>query len=200
MENTLAAAAAALDAGYGIECDVQLSRDGRAMVFHDERLDRLTGIDASLAELDAAALNRVRLADGSAVPTLAALLAMVAGQVPLVIEIKGDDERLADAVLADVRDYEGPLALEGFEPAVVARCTAAAVPVGLVGPLRLGDSLAAVTRLPRCDFLSWSVDRLAAAVERHPNLPLTAWTVRTPEQHARAGALGAQIVFEGIRP
>ena len=200
VENTLAAALAAIRQGYGIECDVLLSRDGHAMVCHDERLDRLAGLDVAVADLSAEALGEVRLVGGGAIPTLAALLRLVSGQVPLVVEIKGGQTPLADAVLAEVAGYGGPLLLESFDAATVGYCARAACPVGLVGPMRGQDSLAAVSRLPRCDFLSWSVDRVGEAAELCPALPLSAWTVRTSAQRAAATAAGAQIVFEGFRP
>ena len=200
VENTRAAARAAIAAGYGVECDVQLSRDGRAMVFHDERLDRLTGIAGALGDYDAEALGRLRLADGSPIPTLAALLATIAGRVALVIELKGSDPRLVEAVLADISGYGGPLVLESFDAATVSRCAGAACPIGLVGPPRQGDGLATIAALPRCDFLSWSVERIAEAAARRPALPLSTWTVRTPAQSEAAQRAGAQIVFEQMRP
>lgn len=199
-ENTVAAAEAAMRRGYGVECDVRLSRDGRAMVFHDERLKRMTGIDAALADLDAAELSRTSLHDGSAIPALADLLRALDGRVPLIIEIKGADATLCESVLAAIAGREASVLLEAFDPAAVARCGGAGCPVGLVGPSERVDSLAAIAALPRCDFLSWSVARLGEAAGHASALPLSTWTVRTPDQRAAAGRAGAQIVFEGFLP
>ncbi len=196
IENTVAAAEAAVASGYGIECDVQLSRDGEAMVVHDDDLGRLTGVAMRCADGDAATIASLPLRDGSRIPTLPAFLAAIAGRAPLVIEIKGDDPRLADRVRDVVAGYRGPVALEGFDADLVARCADAPCPVGLVGP-----SQGRRTRLPaRCDFLSWRVDDLAAAVACHPGLPLTAWTVRDATARAAADRFGAQVVFEGFLP
>ena len=195
VENTVAAALAAVEAGYGIECDVRFARDGTPVVIHDETLERLARRPEAVADLDAAALGATPLRGGGPAPTLAAFLEAVAGRVALVIEIKSaGDVGLVDAVLAKVEGYAGPVVLESFDPAIVARCRRAPCPVGLVGPDEHAVDPAA---LPRCDFLSWSLARLDA---RPAPLPLTTWTVRSAGNAARAAASGAQIVFEGWRP
>ncbi len=195
VENTLAAARAAAEAGYGVECDVLFARDGTPMVVHDATLERLAGRPEAVAALDAEALGTIALADGSTIPTLDALLATLAGRVALVIEIKSvADPSLADAVLDAVARYDGPVVLESFDAAIVARCRHAPCPIGLVGPSEGASALAA---LPRCDFLSWGIKDLDASPA---GLPLTSWTIRSAADAARAEASGAQIVFEGWRP
>ena len=88
-ENTLAAARAAIAGGYAIECDVQISADGEAMVFHDEALGRLTGAVALVAETRTDALRSLAVAGSSeTIPTLPDTLAAIAGRVPLVVEVK----------------------------------------------------------------------------------------------------------------
>jgi len=84
----MAAFAAAIDAGDGIECDVRVSRDGIAFVFHDADLGRMTGHPSSIEAMEAAALDRMRLPDGGSIPRLSALLALCGGRVPLLIEVK----------------------------------------------------------------------------------------------------------------
>ena len=195
VENTVAAALAAVEAGYGVECDVLFSRDGTPMVIHDATLERLAGRSAAIADLDADELGGVVLRDGSAVPTLDALLAAIAGRVALVIEIKSvPDASLADAVLERVERYDGPVVLESFDPAILARCRHASCPIGFVGPSRDAPT---PTAMPRCDFLSWSIGELDT---RPTRMPLTSWTIRSADEAARATAVGAQIVFEAWRP
>ncbi len=123
VENSLSAARAAIAAECAVECDVQLSRDGEAMVFHDFALDRLTEAAGPLAARSAAELGSLRL-DGTAdtVPTLKNLLDMIDGRVPLICEIKSafhGDMRLADRAAAIAVRYDGPLALKSFDPAVL---------------------------------------------------------------------------------
>lgn len=205
VENSLSAANAAVAAGYGIECDVQLSRDGEAMVFHDDDLRRLTGAVGWLRDRDVAELGRLALGSGTDhVPTLAELLATIGGRVALVVEIKsaGDgDRRLADRTLEVLRDYAGPVAIESFDPAIVLHCRnrRPGRPIGLVGPNDTGDTPDPAA-LAASDFLSWSIDDLAGIAACHAALPRTTWTVRTPAQVECATRHGAQIVFEGFTP
>lgn len=204
IENSLGAARDAISAGYGIECDVRLSRDGEPMVFHDRDLSRLTGRDGDVAAFDAADLVKMSLGDsGDTIPSLAMLLELIDGKVPLVIEVKADGvdgpalvARLASALYA----YRGPVVVESFDPALVSLARARlSIPVGLVGPSETSQptdwSAAAES-----DFLSWSIDWLDGAAARFPDKPLSTWTVRTPVQMARAAQFAAQIVFEGFRP
>lgn len=193
LENTIAAALAAIDAGYGIECDVRVARDGTPIVFHDATLKRLAGRPDTVADLPIGALADVPLRGCGSIATLSAFLDAIAGRVALVVEVKtGAAPEGIGRVLDLVAGYDGAIVLESFDPLVLAHCRYAPCPVGLVGPGagHVGD-------LPRCDFLSWDVADLAAVPS---SLPLTSWTVRTPEQAAAARNAGAQIVFEGWRP
>ena len=204
IENSIGAAEAAIEAGYGIECDIQLAADGEAMVFHDDRLDRLTAASGLVADQPSTTLAAIGLRESvDRIPTLAAFLDAIAGRTPLVIEIKSasnGDPRLADRALDLIRGYRGPVAIESFDAAIVAHCMAqgAPCPLGLVGPADSGGDDAAV--IGRCDFISWSIDGLAEAAARYADVPRTTWTVRTVAQHASAERHKAQIVFEGFRP
>ena len=205
VENSIAAAEAAIAGGFGIECDIQLSRDGEAMVFHDERLERLTSARGRLDDQDAAVLSSTVLAGGEdRIPTLADFLSAIGGRAPLVIEIKSvfdSDMRLTERAVALLEDYPGVVALESFDPAIVghARRLGARGLVGLVGPAedRDGPDPAFVEG---CDFLSWKLDDLASIAARYPRVARSTWTVRTREQQDSAAACNAQIVFEGFVP
>ena len=119
-ENSLLAFKAAVDSGYGIELDIQLSRDGRVMVFHDENLFRMTGLDRELCELDAEELRALRLKDTSEkIPYLTEVLALVGGRVPLLIELKGKsvtDMRLCEKAEKLLLPYKGLWCVESFNP------------------------------------------------------------------------------------
>ncbi len=220
-ENSLAAAAAARDAGYAVECDVQLSADGEAVVFHDDTLARLTGAPERVADLPLSALRGLALAGGDErIPSLAELLALLADRVPLVCEIKSrfdGDMRLADRAAAVALAYDGPLAFKSFDPEVIAHLRARAVsrPLGIVAEASYDSPyFAALTGAQKrdCtaflhigrtapDFLSWRVDDLPHAA---PSLmralgrrPVMAWTVRSPAQWALARAFADQAIFEG---
>jgi len=220
-ENSLAAAEAAAAAGFAIECDVVLSADGEAMVFHDATLERLTGATGPVGARSAADLGALRLlGTGEPIPKLEDLLALVASRVPLVCEIKSDfdgDFRLAARAVEAAAEYEGPLAFKSFDPAVIAHLRAAncARPLGIVAQASYDDpyfsalspeqkcDCAAFTHIGRTrpDFLSWCVNDLPHAA---PSLmralvgkPVMAWTVRRPEQWALVREYADQAVFEG---
>lgn len=141
-ENSLAAVQAAVDAGYGIEIDLQPSSDGVPMVFHDDTLDRMTAETGPVTERTAAALGRIALhnAAGAGIPTLEEVLRTVAGRVPLLIEVKDQsgnlgpvDGALERATAQTLEGYQGPVALMSFNPHSVAVLAAAApqLPRGL---------------------------------------------------------------------
>jgi glycerophosphoryl diester phosphodiesterase len=224
-ENTLAAARAAVAGGFAIECDVQISADGEAMVFHDPALGRLTQASERVSDTSAAALGRLTVA-GSAerIPTLPEFLAAVAGAVPVIVEIKSaydGDLRLARRTAEVAAGYGGPVALKSFDPEIVASLREglpATIPRGIVAETTQDDpvyatmtesrrrSLSDLLHFPetRPDFLSWRVNDLPCAptalCRLLAGLPVMAWTVRTPEQRANAAAHADQMVFEGFVP
>ena len=118
-ENSLSAFAAARDAGFGIELDVRLSGDGRMVVFHDDTLTRVAGIDKRVDELTLEELKTCRLLDtDDTVPTLSEVLELIDGRVPLLIEIKEDAGKSAvtRALVKELDGYRGPYIVESFNP------------------------------------------------------------------------------------
>jgi glycerophosphoryl diester phosphodiesterase len=129
--------------GYAIECDVQMSGDGEAMVFHDFTLERLSAQQGRVDAFTAQHLCGLRLRGGAdGIATLPAFLTLLGGATPLVCEIKSrfdGDLRLAERVAACAAAYDGPLCIESFDPQVMAHLRAhgaalgiAHVPLGMV--------------------------------------------------------------------
>lgn len=121
-ENSLAAFEAACDKGYGIELDVQLSKDGVVMVFHDYTLTRMTGLDKKLCELDAEELCKLTLAGSDqTIPTFLEVLNLVNGRVPILVELKGEslDTALCPKVAQILKDYDGDYCIESFNPLLI---------------------------------------------------------------------------------
>jgi glycerophosphoryl diester phosphodiesterase len=187
IENTLQAAEAAIAGGFGIECDIQLSSDREAIVFHDETLDRLTDATGPLSALSAAEIARVEIkGSGEPPPTFAAFLDRVAGRTPIVCELKSrfdGDWGIADRAAALASGYDGPLAFESFDHDLAAylrlrrphmRSSRRPCPVGLLAQASYDDPdwafLTAEQKQDwadfdhydraRPDFLSWKVDDL----------------------------------------
>ena len=135
VENSPSAARAAMARGYAIECDVQLSGDSEAMVFHDFTLERLTAQQGRMDAFTAQQLCGLSLRGGAdAITTLPAFLALIDGATPLVCEIKSrfdGDMRLAERVAACAAAYDGPLCIESFDPLVMAHLRAHGAAFGI---------------------------------------------------------------------
>jgi glycerophosphoryl diester phosphodiesterase len=206
-ENSLAAFAAAAENGYAMECDLQLSADGVAMVFHDATLDRLTSARGAVGARSAKALRELRLLGTTEpIPALRDLLDLIGGRAPILIELKHDVAPVGPLEEAAWR-------VQSFDPGAVAwfRDRAPAALRGQVtGDWRrfregeapaLRNAFRAIAARPH--FLAWNVKRLshwAPALTRRLGLPLLTWTVRTPEDLAAARACGANPIFENLRP
>jgi glycerophosphoryl diester phosphodiesterase len=211
VENSGGAIAAAVVEGFGVELDVQLSRDGQAMVFHDYDLDRLTIEKGPLAERTAEELQAIRLyVDNEVIPRLAQALETIDARVPLLIELKSPERRVAGlcrSVAEALEGYEGAVGVMSFNPEVSA-WFARHAPHRLRGLVvtergKKGMRGRAERRLAlwrsRADFLAYDVRDLPsrfAAAARSRGLPIYTWTVRTEADRARASAHADQIIFE----
>lgn len=224
IENMPAAATAAIAGNFAIECDIQSSADGEAMVHHDFALGRLTDGSGALKDKTAAELKQVAFRDtAEKMMTLADLCAVVAGRVPLLIEVKSrfDGDRRLVARMAEVlASYDGPAAAMSFDPDQVTalRELMPSRPRGIVAERDYsGADWPETTAAQRRDmthlrhafrtqphFVAWWVDDLPAAapwIARNLfGCPLLTWTVRTPEQRAKAARHADQMIFESFRP
>jgi glycerophosphoryl diester phosphodiesterase len=217
IENTPSAFAAAVTASYAIECDLQISADGEAMVHHDDALGRLTEGSGRLDEMTSAELRRVAFkATTDRMISVGELCELVAGRVTLVIELKSGrpgDQRLALRAGQVLSAYSGPAALMSFDPAqIVTVCRSVprltrgivaerwSAPAGRTRALAYGRAALAA----RPQFIAYSVKDLPAALplaaRRLGGMPLLTWTVRSVEDRQRAARWADQMIFEGFRP
>lgn len=121
-ENSLAAFRAAVEKGYGIELDVHRTKDGQLVVHHDDSLKRLTGVDIRISRSTLEEVRTCKLPNGEPVPTYDEVLDVVAGRIPMVVEVKAEDgnhNELSKAVYERMQRYEGPWCLESFDPLAV---------------------------------------------------------------------------------
>jgi glycerophosphoryl diester phosphodiesterase len=220
IENTPSAFAAAIAARYGIECDLQISADGEAMVYHDDALGRLTEGCGRLDAATAAELKRVAFkATCDRMITLGELCDLVAGRATLVIELKsrfGGDRRLVSRAASVLSGYRGPAAVMSFDAAQIAdlRATGPALPRGMVAEKQGWDQFAATPKRAimtfahalsaRPQFIAYAVRDLPAllpaAARSVLRLPLLAWTVRSADDQHKAARYADQMIFEGFRP
>ncbi len=210
-ENSLAAFAAAVEAGTPIELDVRLLADGEVVVFHDGDLERLTGVAGAVAEWSANAIRPLRLlGTDERVPLLRETLDFVAGRVPLLIEIKADSALpvgpLEAATLQLLEGYAGAFAVQSFLPASVAYLAAQA-PRVVRGQLasddawHQGDEHATREESALPDFLAYRLDALPTPLSsalRARGVPLLAWTIQTPPQQSRARSVADNYIFETL--
>lgn len=211
IENSRAAFAAAIGKGHGIELDVQASRGGDAMVFHDYALDRLTGEQGAVATRSAAELERVKLAGtDETIPPLPEILALIGGRVPLLIEVKAKDRLVAPLCLSVFRaldGYLGPVGVMSFNPEV-ARWFASHAPRVVRGLVVSEDGKRGLKGMverrlslwrARPDFLAYDIRDLPsrfAARARARGLAVMTWTVRDARQHRTASRHADQIIYE----
>lgn len=219
-ENSLAAFQAACAGGYGIELDVQLTADGEAVVFHDDRLERMTGREGRLRDHTAAELSTYTLkGTDETIPTLADTLTMIGHRAMVFIELKtpfGDVGPLEKRVTEVLVDHNGPTAVIGFNPYSHA-WFADHHPQILRGldsyswnddsarklAPEMRKSLAALEQveIARPDFLALGLDMLPsprADLYRAKGMPIVAWTVRSPDQWEGVKDHCDNLIFEGF--
>ncbi len=221
-ENSRAAIRAAIAEGYGIEIDVQLSGDGAAMVFHDYHLERLTDAQGAVQLFNADTLKSTALRGGNeGIPDLTEVLSIVAGQVPLLIELKDQDGAMGPnvgvlerATAQALAGYAGDVAVMSFNPHAVAALQVLApdVPRGLTtsayrpSEWPLSEATCKQLRdIPDYDrvgasFISHEVDdldRARVAEIKKSGAVVNCWTVRNAAQEAQARLVADTITFDG---
>lgn len=225
VENSRAGFAAAIAAGYGIECDLQLSADGVPMVFHDYDLKRLTGEAGPVRQRGAGELGRQELtgSGGEGIPTLAEMLALVDGRAPLLIEIKDQDGALGpdvgalEAAAAEVlAGYGGPVALMSFNPHSMAAMARLApdIPRGLTTCDYRAEHWPTIPEPRRAELrpILPDFERVGASFVSHVHnaldtppvaalkargVPVLCWTIRSPEEEVAARKIADNVTFEG---
>ena len=201
-ENSLLAFAAALELGAGIECDLRLTADDQILVFHDQETWRMCSSHLVIGKSTHAELSRLRVGDGP-IPTLESLLSLVGGRVPLLLEIKVDDDvwRWMPALRRALRDYRGRHGVMSFDPRItrLLKTNHPRVRRGLI----LKDNLSPLRRR----MAMWLADPQFLAVERtalgkswvakeRERTPVYSWTIRGPEQRAQAQVHADALIWE----
>ncbi len=224
IENMPAAAQAAIAGNFSIECDIQLTSDGEAMVHHDDVLGRLTEGSGALLGKTSAELKAIKFKDTpERMMTLGDLCALVAGRVPLVIEVKSHfngDRKLVKRMAEVLASYSGPAVGMSFDPdqVLALREIMPHLARGIVAereytatdwPEASPEQRRGMTHLrhafrTRPHFVAYWVNELPAAapwIARNIfGLPLLSWTVRTPDQRERAARYADQMIFESFVP
>ena len=200
-ENSLSAFAAAVEFGAGIECDLRLTADDRILVFHDADASRMCGINQRVGQSTLQELASLRVG-GDPIPTLSALLELVGGRVPLLLEVKteGDARRWPRALAHDLAGYRGAFGVMSFSPWLGRLLKSKAdflrglVVRSTLPPFRRRLAI----QLAAPDFLA--IDRAALDqpwVERmRQSVPVYSWTIRTPARRAQAEVQADALIWE----
>jgi glycerophosphoryl diester phosphodiesterase len=226
IENTAPAFLAAIAKGYGIECDLQAAKDGTPMVFHDDKLERLTGEPGRISFLSPTALARLTYkGQDERIMTFAQFLDLVDGQVPLLVEVKTNSatplDPFLDRIARQARAYKGSIALMSFDLEVVAALArlAPTIPRGpVIGSHQLPKRLwatpgaagrATIARLldgapATGSFLAVDVRILRATrgwmTRRAIDKPLFSWTIRSRRERSTAARYADAPIFETYEP
>ncbi len=227
VENSRAAFEAALEMGFGIELDVQMSRDGVPVVFHDDTLDRLTPLSGPVRDKTVEELAGIPLSGGpDTIETLKDILELIGEKAPVLVEIKdqgaraGHDSASLDQVAGwvvktAVASHNVTAAIMSFNPAYMAALSwlEPSIPRGLVGmvfdePNLSPEVNAALTdyaafETSGCAFVSHdrnSLETPAVARLKSKGVPIFTWTVRSPDEESEARKVADNITFESYVP
>ncbi len=214
LENSLAAFQAAIDAGYGIELDVQMSADGVPMVFHDADLERMCGVGGKIWEYTCAELQQMRLLDTEeTIPTFGEVLELIAGQVPDKLDRVNTD--VCQAGNALLQNYEGDYCIQCFHPLALMWYKKNA-PEVVRGQLSQsfweeekyhGDALyALLSYMPenvvtRPDYIAYQfddADKLSFRLCRAMGAKTAAWTLRDPADYEIAKENFDLFIFDSF--
>lgn len=220
IENSMSAFEAAVAHGYAIELDVQVTSDGDAVVFHDERLERLTESSGKVRRRTSDELSTIPLSGtNETIPTLKSVFDMVQGRVPILVEIKNPTRKVGklEGRVADLlSSYAGEAAVQSFNPLTLQwfHKNAPQISRGLLASdyrnvtqvnmsrrARFIMSNLLLSPLGRPNFIGYDVDALPAfapALMRKVGFPLLAWTVRTDKQRVTSARHADNIIFEGF--
>ena len=211
-ENTLPAVSAAVEAGFGVEIDVRMTADEQVVVFHDDNLDRVAGVEGKVSEMTYRDLQAHMIGEsGRPMPLLHEVLDEIDAREALFIEVKSkredDPSRLCAGVRRAMEGYAGDVAVMSFDPRVTQwfKTVAPKIARGLViGEEALGSTKArlllkfAVSK-SKPDFLACDIRQLPnkfCTTWRKGGKPLLTWTVRTADQEVTGKAHTDALIFE----
>lgn len=207
----MGAFAAAANRGFAIECDLQISATGVPVVFHDPALDRMTSVSGQVRDRTPQQLAQLNLLEtNDTIQPLSEHLKLVAGRVPVVLELKGvegADAGFVEGVARAVKDYEGQLAVMSFDHWICAQFAKLlpGLPRGLTaeGDDTCYDSHVKAMTAYDLQFISYSVRDLPCrfvAEARDHGLPVITWTVKDRAAEEKTAQFADQMTFEGFDP
>ena len=217
-ENSLPAFEKAIEKGFGIELDVQLSSDGVAMVFHDADLERMCGVEGKIWEYTCAELQQMKLmGTDCTIPTLQEAMDLIDGRTPVLVEYKMDrvDTAVCEKGNEILHNYDGAYCIQAFDPRAVLWYKKNAPEVvrgqlcqeywkdekynGKALYLALTYLVSNVATKP--DFISYKytdADNIALNLSRRLGAKTACWTLRSPEDLALVDGEFDMYIFDSF--
>lgn len=220
-ENSLEAFRRAVNGGFGIELDVQLTADGKLVVFHDESLKRMCGVARKVHKCNYRELCQYRLLDTQEkIPLLEEVLRLVGGKVPMIIEVKpeGNPIRTAKELSRQMKGYQGEYCVESFDPRVLYwyRKHDPEIIRGQLSTnfwrhennrpwyVKVGLTNLLTNFYAKPDFIAYNykyASQISLQICRHLyHTEMVAWTVRSPEELEQARDSFHVFIFDGFIP
>lgn len=210
-ENSQIAYKRAIEKNYPIEMDIQMTKDGKLVCFHDDNLLRMTGVDALLWDKTLEELKSLRLLNtGEVIMTFEEFLSLVNGSVPLLIEIKHQREKgIEKKVIDALKGYKGEYVIQSFDPFIMMKIKKLA-PQVIRGQLAckypgqksaIKDYIlrnASLNFLVKPDFVNYCLEDLPTKFSGCKKIPLICWTVRNEQGRQKAEKYAKSYVFENL--
>ena len=212
-ENSIPAFEKAVKMNLGIELDIHITKDNKLVVFHDDNLKRMTGEDEYIKFLTYEQIKSYKLKDGEyTIPLLNEVLKTVKGRVPILIEIKtnNDMKRLVPQLKQELESYEGAVFIQSFNPFVLRRCYKAMPNIlrGQLSSFFVGEHLKFYKKIPikklffksfsHVDFVSYNLSNLPNKYVDKIDVPILGWTVKTEEDYIKAKQNANNMIVDNI--
>lgn len=212
VENSLTAYSLAADKGFPIEIDLFLTRDNEIVCFHDDTLSRMTGKSGKITEKSLAELKALSLLNtAEKIPTLQEVLAICRGKIPLLIEIKDqENDYIVDKTVDILKNYDGEFAVQSFNPFYIKRVKTLAPDFicGVLGTHKKerGRITNFVLKhlcfnfIIKPDFISYNKDGLKYVKRKAIKTPVIAWTILNEKERNSLPPFVKNIIFENFIP
>ena len=210
-ENSLPAFNEAIERKYAIELDVHLSKDNHLVVFHDDNLHRLTGVDDFIKHKSLEEIKQLNLLDTQyKIPTLKEVLNLVAAKTPILLEIKTENntKRICKAVIEELKDYNGDIFIQSFNSFVL-RYFYKLAPNYLRGQLSsffTNDTLGWIkktliktlrlNKFAHVDFIAYNIKNLPNKYVNKTKVPVLTWSIKTHEEFLKAKKVSNNLIVD----
>ncbi len=215
-ENSLLAFRLAVEKNISIELDVHALKDGTVVVFHDDNLKRMTGVDKKISECTYEEIRKLKLLDSNqTIPLLAEVFDLVNNKVPILIEIKNTSKLgyLERRLLSILKKYNGRCAIQSFNPfsLIWFRINANYIYRGQLSSYFIHEKLFFMKKclikklffnfLVKPNFISYNIENLPnkrVRKIREKGIPIFGWTIRNEYEYKKAKMYCDSIIFENI--